>query len=78
MNHTTYGRSSSSLRRFELQHIASAYDGQTTGEVQTASNEDPMEMHVEDADVDVDLFQGNGKRKMGKFCLVKNGRNPAI
>jgi hypothetical protein len=77
MNHTTYGRLS--LRRFELQHIASTlllsrmltYDGQTTGEVQTASNEDPMEMHVEDADVDVDLFQEKWKKEDGKVLSGK-------
>jgi hypothetical protein len=47
------------------------YDGQTTGEVQTASNEDPMEMHVEDADVDVDLFQEKWKKEDGKVLSGK-------
>jgi hypothetical protein len=42
------------------------YDGLTMDEVQTASNEDPIEMQVEDADVDVDLFQEKRNKKDGK------------
>jgi hypothetical protein len=51
------------------------YDGQTADEVQTASNEDLIQMQVEDADVDVDLFQEKRNKEDGKVLSEQNTGN---
>jgi hypothetical protein len=51
------------------------YDGQTTDEVQTASNEDPIEIQAEDADVDLDLFQEKRNKEDEKVLSEQNSGN---
>jgi hypothetical protein len=52
------------------------YDGQTTTvEAHTTANEDPIEMQVEDADVDVDLFQEKWNKEDEKVLSEQNTRN---
>jgi hypothetical protein len=52
------------------------YDGQTTtDEVQTASNKDPIDIQVEDDDVDLDMFQEKRNKEDGKVLSEQNTGN---
>jgi hypothetical protein len=63
------------MSRMDLLRRMLTYDRQTMDEVQTASNEDPIEMQVEDADVDVDLFHEKWNKEDGKVLSDQNTGN---
>jgi hypothetical protein len=52
------------------------YDGQTMDEVQTASNEDPIDIQTkEDDDVDLDVFQEKRNKEDEKVLSKQNSEN---
>jgi hypothetical protein len=52
------------------------YDGQTTAaEAQTTANEDPIEMQVEDDDVEDDMFQEKWNMEDEKVLSEQNSGN---
>jgi hypothetical protein len=51
------------------------YDGQMTDIVQTASNEDLIEIQVEDDDVDINLFQEKRNKEDEKVLSEQNSGN---
>jgi hypothetical protein len=52
------------------------YDGQTTAaEAQTTANEDPIEMQVEDDDVEDDMFQEKRNMEDEKVLSEQNSGN---
>jgi hypothetical protein len=51
------------------------YDKQTMDEVQTASNEDPIEIQTKDDDVDLDVFQEKSNKEDEKVLSEQNSRN---